>query len=110
MPSSVSSSTQTTVIGTEHTLATDTTNKVYVLVVDTAAMVGGTTPDLLELRVYTIALTSGTERLAYIATYAGPQTELIKYSPPVPADISFRATMKQTQGTVHAYPWKVLSL
>lgn len=91
----------------EVTLATDTTNKTYVLVVDTAAMALG---DVLELRLYTIALTAGTERLAYSITYSHAQADPMKYSPPVPADISFRATLLQPAGTARAFPWKILSL
>ena len=107
MPTSIASGTQTATITTEHTLATDTTNKTYVLVVDTAAMVNG---DVLELRVYTIALTAGTERLAYFATYTHAQSCPMTYSVPVPADISCKVTLKQTAGTGRAFPWKLLSL
>lgn len=108
MPTSIGSGTQTATIGTEHTLGSaDTTNKTYVLVVDTAAMVA---LDVLELRVYTIALTAGTERLAYFQVYRDTQNEPMKYSVPVPADISCKATLKQTAGTGRAFPWKLLSL
>jgi hypothetical protein len=110
VPTSVASGTQTATVTTEHTLATDTTGKTYVLVVDAGAMADGTTPDLLELRIYTIVLTSGTERLAYIASFVGAQAEPQKYSVPVPADISIKVTLKQTQGTGRAFPWKLLSL
>jgi hypothetical protein len=91
----------------EITLATDTTNKTYVLVVDCAAMALG---DILELRMYTKALTGGAEGLAYSVVYAHAQADPIKYSPPVPADISFKATLLQPVGTARAFPWKVLSL
>lgn len=111
MPTSIASGTQNSVVGTEQTLVTDTTNKTYVLVVDTAAMVATAgTADEVELRIFTIALSGGTERLAYFAVFTGPQATPIKYSVPVPADISFRATLKQTVGATHAYPWKVLAL
>lgn len=103
----VASGTQTAVISTEHTLSTQTTAKTYVLVVDTGAMVLG---DVLELRIKTIALTAGTERVAYYAIYAQPQATPIKYSVPVPADISCAATLKQTAGTGRNFPWKLLSL
>ncbi len=107
MPTVIASGTQTATIGTEHILATDTTNKTYVLVVDTGAMVDG---DVLELRIYTIVLSAGTERVAYVIEYDNLQGEPQKYSVPVPADISFKATLKQTAGTGRAFPWKVLSL
>ena len=111
MPTSEASGTQTATIGTEHTLsgAALTNNKVYVLVVDCAAMADG---DEVELRVYTIALSAGTEGLAYIAVYRNLDGgfDPLKYSPPVPADISFKATLKQTTGTGRSFPWKILSL
>lgn len=87
--------------------AADTTNKTYVLVVDASAMALG---DVLELRIYTKALSGGAEQLAYFATYQHVQSDPMKYSPPVPADISFRATLCQPCGTARAYPWKILSL
>lgn len=109
MPTAIGSGTQTAVIGTEHTLATDTTNKTFVLVVDANAMAAG---DRLELRLYSIVLTAGTERVAYFASFAGVQDveDKIKYSVPIPADISCKATLKQTDGTGRAFPWKLLSL
>lgn len=94
-------------IGTEHTLATDTSNRTYVLVVDLNAMVAG---DTTELRIYTIPRSAGTERLAYLETFTGVQSAPIAYSVPVPADISCKVTLKQTAGTGRAYPWKLLSV
>lgn len=91
----------------EITLATDTTNKTYVLVVDAAAMALG---DILELRVYTKALTGGAEGLAYSVVYSHAQADPLKYSPPIPADISCRATLTQPAGTARSFPWKLLSL
>jgi len=107
MPSLLASGTQTATITTEHTLATDTTNKVYVLKVDLAAMVNG---DILELRLYSKILTGGTERLAYVAVYAHAQGVPAVYSPPLPEDISCKATLKQTAGTGRAFPWALLSV
>lgn len=108
MPTSIASGTQVAVIGTEHTLNTDTSNKNYVLVVDANAMAAG---DILELRLKTIALAAGAERQAYYAVYSGAQSvDPIKYSIPVPADISCKATLKQTAGTGRSFPWKLLSV
>lgn len=103
----IASGTQAATISTEHDLATDTTNHTYVLVVDTAAMVAG---DLLELRLYTKVLSGGTERLAYVVPYQHAQGEPNKYSVPVPANISLRATLKQVAGTGRSYPWSLLAL
>lgn len=111
MPTSIASGTQSATVTTEHTLATDTSNKTFVLVVDAAALtVASGVADVLELRIYTIALSAGTERLAYIAIYQGTQSDPIKYSVPVPADISIKVTLKQAAGTSRSFPWKLLSL
>jgi hypothetical protein len=107
MPTSIASGTQAATVGTEHTLATDTTNKTYVLAVDAGAMVNG---DELELRLYTIVLSAGTERLAFYAKFPNVQASPQLYSPPVPADISCKATLKQTAGTGRSFPWKLLSV
>jgi hypothetical protein len=107
MSTLIASGTQTAVLTTEHTLATDTANHTYVLAVDTALLVNGET---LELRLYTICLAAGTERLAYYATYQNGQGEPMKYSPPVPANISFKATLEQNGGTGRAFPWSLLAL
>jgi hypothetical protein len=108
MPTSIATNT-VTADGTEQDLSTDTGNHNYVLVVDTATLINGET---LELRLYTICRASGTERLAYMASYVNAQGEPMKYSVPVPADISIRATLKQTVYVTgyKAFPWKLLSL
>ena len=108
MPTSIASGTKTA-DGTEQDLATDTGNHCYVLKVDTANMVNG---EAVELRIYAKCLTGGTERLAYLAAYVNAQAEPMKYSIPVPEDISIRCTLKQT-AYVAAYkdfPWKLMSL
>lgn len=109
MPTSIASGTLTpATLGVEENFAAaDTTNQTYVLVVDTANLANG---EEVEFTIYTKALTGGTERIAYRRSYSNAQLEPIKYSPPVPADISFKATVKQTGGTLRAYPWKILSL
>jgi len=101
------SGTQTSVIGNEHMLATLTTGKTFCLKVDTAAMLNG---DVLELRIYDIALAAGVERVAYYVAYAHVQGTPIKISVPVPSNISFRATLDQVAGVARTFPWVVLSL
>lgn len=103
----IASGTQTATISTEHDLATDTANHTYVLKVDTAAMVAS---DLVELRLYSKCLSGGTERLAYVVSYQHAQGEPMKYSVPIPENISLRATLKQTAGTGRAFPWALLAL
>lgn len=103
----VASGTQTATLTTEHTLATSTTGKTYVLAVDTANLVNGET---VELKLYTIVLAAGAERLAYYATFTHLQGEPIKYSVPVPANVSIKATLEQNGGTGRAFPWSLLSI
>ncbi len=103
----VNSGTQSATLDTEHTLDNDTTGKTYVLVVDTNAMVEG---DVTILRIKTKALSGGTLRLAFSATYANAQADPIKYSVPVPANIEIEATLEQTDGTGRSYPWSLLSI
>ena len=97
----------TTTDGTEQTLFTDTTAKVYVLAIDTNAMVNG---DTIEIKLKTKVLTAGTSRIAYYVTYSHVQGQPQKYSIPIPADIELVGTLKRTAGTDRAYPWALLSL
>jgi hypothetical protein len=104
------SGTQAASISTEHTLHTDSDAKVFVLEVDTAAMVAG---DVLELRCYGILLAGGTEHLVFEGTFAHAQSEPIKTSIPFPSPgqtNGFRATLKQTAGTGRSFPWSVVSV
>ncbi len=103
----IAENTRAAAVGSEHTLVTDTTGKTYVLVVDTSNMVNG---DELELRIYTKVRTGSTERLASFGLFANVQTEPNKYSIPIPADVSFKATLKQTNGSARSFDWKVLAL
>ena len=108
MPTSIASGT-VTANGTEQTLTTDTTNKNYVLVADLSTLVNGET---VELRLYTKCLSGGAEVLAYVVSYSNIQGDPMKYSVPVPADISLKATLKQTVyvSAYKTFPWKLLSL
>lgn len=96
---------QTAEINTEHTLSTQTDPGVYVLVVDTTNMVGG---DVLKLRIKVKAVHDGSSLLAYLATYAHAQAEVVKFSVPVPVDSEIVATLQQTEGTGRAFPWNLL--
>lgn len=99
---------QVAVIGTEHTLGVSITAAgVYVLAVDTNAMVNG---DVLELRIKTKAKTGSTLRQAYSATYANVQSDANKFSVPVPVDTEITFTLKQTAGTGRGFDWNILAL
>ena len=101
------SGTQTATITTEHTLATQTDGKTYVLGVDLGALANG---DIVELCCKTKMLSGGTSRIAYKATFAHAVSEPNIYSVPIPAVHEVVFTLKQTAGTGRAFPWSVISL
>lgn len=101
-----SSGTQTAVVGTEQTLATDTNNGTFYLQVRCNNLVNG---DVVELRIYTETLTGGTLELTWKTTVGpSPPPCFVIASPPQPSDISIKFTLKQTAGTARAFDWKVL--
>ena len=102
---SVDNGTQQAVIGTEHTLSTQSDAGVYVFVVDTFNMAVG---DIVVLSIRTKCKGSGASRLAYTIEFAGMQTEPMKYSVPVPVDIEFVCTLTQTDGTAKSFDWTLL--
>lgn len=104
---SASSGTQTATVTTEHTLATQTTAGVYVLVVDCSNMTYG---DKVVFRLKTKYASGGTSRLAYEATYAHVQGDPNKYSIPVPVDTEIIATLQQTEGTSRDFYWNLLRM
>lgn len=104
--------TQTTVIGTEHTLLDVNTVGTFTFHVDAQPMLIG---DVLELRIYQMVLTGGQRRVAYMTRFfdAQPTDDLIKLSVPISNELtdagSLRFTLKQTNGAVRNFPWKVLA-
>lgn len=104
---SVGSGHQESVLDTEHTLDTETTGGVYVLVLDTNEMVNG---DITVLRIKTKDKSGGDSRLAFLATYAHAQSEPHKYSPPIPVDTEIICTLEQTDGTARHYDWNLLKI
>lgn len=105
------SGTQSATVTTEHFLSSPNVAGTFTLHVDTVNMVAG---DVLELRVYQMVLTGGTQRVAYFARFDGaqPTDDLIKISVPISNELtdanSLRFSLKQTYGTSRNFPWKVL--
>lgn len=105
------SGTQSATVTTEHVLTGPNVAGTFTLHVDTVNMVAG---DVLELRVYQMVLTGGTERVVYFASFSGaqPTDDLIKVSVPVSNELTdtnaIKFTLKQTFGTTRNFPWKVL--
>lgn len=100
----------TTTDGTEQVLASSTsvTGGSFVFLIDTTNMVDG---DAIELRVFSNA-NSAAYMLAYFASFAGAQTDVLKTSLVVPVESTgrYKVSLKRTAGTDRAYQWKVLQL
>lgn len=103
-----SSGTQAATVGTEITLFTDTTNATYYFEVDASNMAIG---DVVELRIYTMTLTGGTLRQAWVNTF-GPSPPIcpIIVSPSQPSNNSLQVTLKQISGAARSFPWKLLRI
>jgi hypothetical protein len=107
------SGTQTATIGTEHFVASVNEVGVYTFHVDLVNMVAG---DYLELRVYQMVLTGGTQRVVHVETFqdAQPTDGLIAISVPISNELTdtnaLRFSLKQTipTGGGRNFPWKVL--
>lgn len=109
MPSESNGGQQAATIGTEHTLATITTAGTYQLETDLDLMLGGTTPDLVELRAKVKIRTGESLKQVYGASYIGDQgtEDVVKVSPPVVCVTELVFTLKQTQGTGRTFTWSV---
>lgn len=102
-----SNGTQTATISTEHTLYNPTTSKFFTGYVDLTNM---TSTDTTEIRVYVIAKTAGSYILYYMMSYTGAQSNPLVYIPPLPSDIGWKLTLKQTAGTGRSYDWKIFEV
>jgi hypothetical protein len=102
------SGSQTASIGTEHTLATISSAGTYQMVVDTANLASGATPDIVFLNIYTKCRSTDTERLFMQHTLIGAQNLNVWASPPFgAASTDYVVKLKQSQGTGRAFPWAV---
>lgn len=100
------SGSQTTTIGTEHTLnptTPETSLGAYQLWLDPFAMAGG---DTLEIRVKERARGADTQRLVFLATLFGPQAEMF-VTPVLVLMHGWDMTIRQTTGSGRAYPWSI---
>lgn len=108
----VASGTTTPSGTTETTLytATASTPTTYMLGVDAGALVA---TEVLFVRIYSVLLSGGTERLAYFGSFiSGSDPDPQLYSVPVPITTSatIRCTVQQKNGTARALPWILYSL
>ena len=101
------SGSQTCVITTEHTLNTTTPNTdagVYQLVLDVNALVAG---DTLEIRIKEKARSSTTQRLLFLDSLSGAQTEPLWMSPSLHLRHGWDCSVRQVAGTGRAIPWSI---
>ncbi len=100
------SDTQTSAIGIKHTLGpTSLPAGAYELHVDESAMVVG---DTVELALEEPVLLGGTvRRAAFLSTTGAITAPEIKVLGPITLRQGGSATLKQTAGTVHGYPWEL---
>jgi hypothetical protein len=105
------SGTQSATVTTEHFLTSPNEAGTYTLHVDLVNMAAG---DYVELRIYQMVLTGGTQRVAYLEAFQGvqPADGLIAISVPISNELTdtnaLRFSLKQTLGTSRNFPWKVL--
>lgn len=102
-----SSGTQTAVLDTEHSLATETDARVYIYVVNLSNMAED---DVVVLRVKTKVLSGGSSAVAFIAMFSGAQPVDVVYSEPVPSAHSAEFTLKQTDGVARDFEWSILEV
>ena len=98
------SGTQTAVVGTEQFLDQPSTAGTYVFEVDTVNLALG---DILELRIYD-KIDGTNYRQVWKGTWAHPQANVGKCSPPQPVTVQGQFSLKQTAGTGRNFPWRVL--
>lgn len=98
---------------TETTLGSaSTSNGTFVLKTDLNALAAG---EQIIVRIYTIILSAGTERVVWLGTYAalagtiGMVTPIV-VSPPVASDISIKATLQfvASPAASRSIPWSLL--
>jgi hypothetical protein len=107
MPTLTTNGTQTATVTTEHTLTTQTGNKFYTAYIDLTNMASG---DTVEIRVSLIIKAAGSHILYYLGTYSGAQTNPLVYIPSLPSDISWKLTLKQTNGTGRNFDYRVYEI
>lgn len=98
-----SSGSQTATIGTEHILASPTTNATYAFSVDCVNMVNS---DQLELRCYDM-VDGSNYRQVWKGSFSNVQINVGKVSPPLAVTAQAKFTLKQTAGTGRVFPWSV---
>jgi len=94
----------TTMDGTEQQLSQFTDNKNAWVYLDLNAMQAG---DTIVVRWYRTARASGTERVAFAATFNDAQTDPIAAGVPMPCPYGATVTIEQTAGSFRQIPWSL---
>ena len=105
--SAADSNTQTTSGTTEHTLTTITISGAYELNLDLSAVVGGTTPDILEVREKRKTLSGGTLREEWCESFVGGACPAMVTFRPKLTVIEIQYSIKMVQGGNRAIPWSL---
>lgn len=107
MASQHESGTQAATVTTEHTLNTttpETTDGAFQLLVDLNAMAVG---DRVTLRIKEVAVSGGTQREVWSATYQHAQARPMAVSPPIILLHGWDMTLEQEAGTGRSFPWSI---
>lgn len=101
--------TQTATVTTLHTLATVTDAGTYALSVDVSVLVGGATPDILELTLEKKVRSTSTAKKIHTWTIGpGVQSDSVWESPPFICPHGITAKLKQVQGTSRNFEWAIV--
>ena len=84
-----------------------TTNATYILKFNATNLANG---DVLEARLYTQDISSGSLIQVWKGTFANNQINDVKISPPIASDLSLKCTLKQVAGTGRTYTWEILRI
>lgn len=102
----VTSNDQVCTLDAEHTLASETTDGTYVLLLDTSER---TASDTLIVRAYMKVRSGGTSRVVLEQTLSDePTPEVIFLSDPLPIIHEVVFTIEQTDGVGRTIPWSVV--
>lgn len=106
---SVGSGAQAATINTEHALAQLSGVGIYVLEVDTSALVLG---DALDIRIKTTCRPTDDLKTAYLESLVGVQANKNWHSVPVPvaSGDQIAVTITQTTGTGRSFPWNLMRM
>jgi hypothetical protein len=96
--------TGTVTLDTPVTLTTQTTAGTYVLGVD---FTNHAATDITELTIKVKLRSASSSKIAYQRTFSGIQSEIIRFSIPVPVPFEIICTLEQTDGAAKSFEWSL---